>query len=51
MSVAKATYWNSKASENNEHDFDSIGFEEVSVSPDSNEYFSSNTYYMPKVVL
>ena len=51
MSGAKVTYWNSKASENNEHDFDSIGFEEVSVSPDSNEYFSSNTYYMPKVVL
>ena len=50
-SDAKVTYWNSRALENNEHDFDSISFEEVSVSPDNNEYFSSNTYYMPKVVI
>ena len=47
----KITYWNSKASEENEHDFDEISFEKVSVSPDNNEYFSSNTYYMPKVVI
>ena len=50
-SDAKVTYWNSKLSEDNEHNFDKISFEEISVSPDSNEYFNSNTYYMPKVVL
>ena len=47
----KVTYWNSKTSEENEHNFDEISFEEVSISPDNNEYFSSNTYYMPKVVI
>tara|TARA_R110000824_G_scaffold395459_1_gene596107 strand:+ start:2954 stop:3505 length:552 start_codon:yes stop_codon:yes gene_type:complete len=50
-SGAKVTYWNSKAEENNEHSFDSISFEQVSITPDSNSYLSSNTYYMPKVVI
>ena len=47
----KVTYWNSKVSEENDHNFDDISFEEVSISPDVNEYFNSNAYYMPKVVL
>ena len=48
---AKITYWNNFDSENNEHSFDSISFESISISPDSNGYMNGNTYYMPKVEL
>ena len=48
---AKVTYWNSKAEENNEYSFDNISFEQVLTIPDDNEYFTSNTYYMPRVVI
>ena len=48
---AEITYWNNFDSENNEHLFDSISFENISISPDSNSYMNGNTYYMPKVVL
>ena len=50
-SGAKITYWNNFESENNEHSFDSISFESISISPDSNSYMNGNTYYMPKVEL
>ena len=50
-SGAKVTYWNNFESENNEHSFDSISFESISISPDSNSYMNGNTYYMPKVEL
>jgi hypothetical protein len=51
-SGAKVTYWNNFASETNEHNFDNISFENVSVSPASNSYTQiSNIYYMPKVVI
>ena len=50
-SGAKITYWNNFSSENNEHSFDSISFENISISPDSNEYMNGNTYYMPKIEL
>ena len=50
-SEAKITYWNSKVFENNEHNFDTISFEQVSVIPDDNMYFTSSSYYMPKVVI
>ena len=50
-SGAKVTYWNSKAEENNEYSFDNISFERVLTIPDDNNYFNSNTYYMPKVVI
>ena len=50
-SGAKITYWNNFESENNEHSFDSISFESISISPDSNGYMNGNTYYMPKVGL
>ena len=50
-SGAKITYWNNFDSENNEHSFDSISFESISISPDSNSYMNGNTYYMPKVGL
>ena len=48
---AKATYWNNFNSENNEHSFDSISFEAISISPDPNNYMNNDTYYMPKVTL
>ena len=48
---AKITYLNNFDSENNEHSFDSISFESISISPDSNTYMNGNTYYMPKVEL
>ncbi len=50
-SGAKITYWNNFNEERNEHSFDSISFESISISPDSNSYMNQNTYYMPKVVL
>jgi len=50
-SGAKITYWNNFNSENNEHLFDSISFENISISPNSNSYMNGNTYYMPKVEL
>ena len=50
-SEAKITYWNNFDSENNELSFDSISFESISISPNSNGYFNGDTYYMPKVEL
>ena len=50
-SGAKITYWNNFTDKRNEHNFDSVSFENVSVTPDENTYFTSNTYNMPKVVL
>ena len=50
-SGAKITYWNNFNEENNEHSFDSISFDSVSISPDSNSYMNGDTYYMPKVEL
>ena len=50
-SGTKITYWNNFESENNEHSFDSISFESISISPNSNSYMNGNTYYMPKVEL
>jgi len=50
-SGAKITYWNNFTDKRNEHNFDSVSFDNISVIPDSNSYFSSNTYNMPKVEL
>jgi hypothetical protein len=50
-SGGKITYWNNFTDNRNEYNFDSVSFENVSVTPDSNTYFSSNTYNMPKVEL
>ena len=50
-SGSKITYWNNFTDKRNEHGFDSVSFEDISISPDSNSYFSSNTYNMPKVEL
>ena len=49
---AKITYWNNFTDNRNEHDFDSVIFEEIAVSPDSNGYIKLiDKYYMPKVEL
>ena len=50
-SGAKITYWNNFTDKRNEHSFDSVSFEDISVTPDDNTYFTSNTYHMPKVEL
>ena len=50
-SGAKITYWNNFEEELNEHSFDSISFESISISPESNTYMNGDTYYMPKVEL
>ena len=48
---ARITYWNNFTDKRNEHSFDSVSFEDISVIPDSNNYFSSTIYNMPKVEL
>ena len=48
-SGGKVTYWNNYHEERNEHAFDSISFESISISPDINGYMYGDTYYMPKV--
>ena len=49
---AKITYWNNFEEERNQHYFDSISFEQISVSPDENMYTPiTSNYYMPKVEL
>jgi hypothetical protein len=48
---AKITYWNNFTDKRNEHSFDSVNFDDISVIPDNNTYFTSNTYNMPKVEL
>ena len=50
-SGAKITYWNNFTDKRNEHSFDSVSFEDISVTPDDNTYFTSNTSHMPKVEL
>jgi len=50
-SGTKITYWNNFTDKRNEHSFDSVSFDDISVSPDDNTYFTSNTYHMPKVEL
>ena len=51
-SGAKVTYWNNFEKEVNDYSFDTISFEQVSVSPTSNTYTEiASKYYMPKVVI
>jgi len=50
-SGAKITYWNNFTDKRNEHSFDSVSFDDISVTPDDNTYFTSNTYHMPKIEL
>ena len=48
---AKITYWNNFEEELNEHSVESISFESIAISPDSNNYFNGDIYYMPKVLI
>ena len=50
-SGAKITYWNNFTDNRNEHNFDSVTFENISVTPDANQYFNNSVYNMPKVEL
>jgi protein-L-isoaspartate O-methyltransferase len=49
-SGGKITYWNNEEEEYNPYNFDSVSYEQISVSPDDNYYTRiKNNYYMPKV--
>ena len=49
-SGCKVTYWNNNEYGYNPYLFDSVSYEQVSISPDSNSYTPmENNYYMPKV--
>ena len=49
-SGGKITYWNNNEAEYNPHSFDSVSYEQISISPDDNSYTPmENNYYMPKV--
>ena len=46
----RITYWNNEESNNNPYSFDSVSYEQISVSPEKNSYTNiENVYYMPKV--
>ena len=49
-SGGKITYWNNEEKEYNPYSFDSVSYEQISVTPDENMYTNiANNYYMPKV--
>jgi protein arginine N-methyltransferase 2 len=49
-SGGKITYWNNNEDEYNPHSFDSVSYEQLSVTPDDNGYTDIElNYYMPKV--
>jgi spermidine synthase len=51
-SGGKITYWNNLEQEYDEFKFDSVSYDKIVVTPDSNSYTDiSNYYYMPKVQL
>ena len=51
-SGGKITYWNNKEEEYNPYSFDSVSYEQVSITPSDNSYTDMVTnYYMPKVEL
>ena len=49
-SGGKITYWNNNQEEYNPYSFDSVSYEQISVTPDENMYTQiTDNYYMPKV--
>ena len=51
-SGAKVTYWNNYVSQDNNHAFETISFDEVNITPVPNIYTAlQSKYYMPKVVI
>ena len=50
-SGGKITYWNNLEGEYDEFGFDSVSYDKIAVTPDSNNYTDIvNYYYMPKAV-
>jgi len=49
-SGAKVTWWNNNNSATTIQDIDGVEYETISVTPPSNMYFNSSTYYLPKKV-
>ena len=47
-SGTKVTFWNNLTEENNQFNIPNVSYQQVSITPDSNEYFNNNVYYMPK---
>jgi protein arginine N-methyltransferase 2 len=45
---AKVTWWNNKSEQSNIHNIDGVEYQAMSVNPPKNNYFNSNTYYLPK---
>jgi len=51
-SGGKITYWNNKEEEYNPYAFDSVSYDRIAITPDSNYYTEmQNYYYLPKVVI
>ena len=44
----KVTWWNNIPSTNNYYNIPKVTYEKINVSPPSNMYFNSTTYYLPK---
>ena len=43
-----ATWWNNNTNESNYYNIPNITYDQYSVNPPQNNYFNSNTYYLPK---
>ena len=51
-SGGKITYWNNREEGYNPYAFDSVSYEQISITPVSNRYTDiENNYYMPKVAI
>jgi hypothetical protein len=51
-SGGKITYWNNEEKEYNPYSFDSVSYEQISITPEENSYTTiKDNYYMPKVEL
>tara|TARA_A100001515_G_scaffold118570_1_gene100874 strand:+ start:25 stop:597 length:573 start_codon:yes stop_codon:yes gene_type:complete len=44
----KLTFWNNRISEDNDLNIPNCTYQQISVTPDNNNYFTNTTYYMPK---
>ena len=45
---AHVTWWNNNNSATNYYNIPNVTYQEISVSPQTNGYFNSSTYYLPK---
>ena len=44
----KVTWWNNNPDETNYYNIPNVTYEAINITPPSNSYFNSNTYYLPK---